>query len=152
MCYMTVAILDKSPLQGVSFEVPTLPTLGMAKASRILQATWIFATSMKKSVVLAELGVAVVARLARSLILPTAIGPGGVWGWWWVIVASALDAEPFTCYMELRGVDCDWSSFWDSVAQSETWGAMLGMHSLYVAVICRSRTASCNCCTQGDTP
>ena len=82
MCYMTVAILDKSPLQGVSFEVPTLPTLGMAKASRILQATWIFATSMKKSVVLAELGVAVVARLARSLVLPTAIvlavsGDGG---------------------------------------------------------------------------
>ena len=37
---------------------------------------------MKRSVVLAELGVAVVARLARSLILPTAIvlavsGDGG---------------------------------------------------------------------------
>ena len=41
--------------------------------SRILQATGIFATSMKKSVVLAVLGVAVVARLARSPALRTAI-------------------------------------------------------------------------------
>ena len=55
---------------------------GTSKASRILQATGIFATSRKKSVVLAVLGVAVVARLARSLSLPTAVvlavsGDGG---------------------------------------------------------------------------
>ena len=36
-------------------------------------------------------------------------------------------------YIELRGLDRDWSSFWDSVAQSETWGAMLAVHSLWVS-------------------
>ena len=68
-------------LELVILKYPPCPPWGMASrrlAGRILQATGIFATSMKKSVVLAELGVAV----ARSLTLPTAIvlavsGDGG---------------------------------------------------------------------------
>ena len=62
---------------------------GWPKASENLQATGIVATSDKSASVLAAVVSGfVVARLARSLTT-YCYRPGGVWGWWWDIGASA---------------------------------------------------------------